>query len=99
MATEGVFQTFQKIATIVHRVDSVTEDLKDFRASITVRVEKLESQTGDLRERVARLEASREADQAQMRAELARFKTEVERAELRWAMQLPSSTKPPESSN
>lgn len=36
-----------------------------------------------MRERLARLEASREADRSQMQADLALFKAEVERAELR----------------
>ncbi|MDQ3814486.1 MAG: hypothetical protein M3347_11105 [Armatimonadota bacterium] len=43
----------------------------------------------DVRERLARLEAAREADRAQMQAELARFKAEVERAELRLSRMLP----------
>ncbi|MBV9864663.1 MAG: hypothetical protein JO316_04890 [Abitibacteriaceae bacterium] len=45
----------------------------------------------DLRDRVVRLEAQREADRAQIMAEVAQFKTEVERAELRLSRQLPAS--------
>ena len=48
-----------------------------------------------MRERVARLEAAREADRAQMQAELARFKSEVERAEMRLLKQLPDDKNPP----
>ena len=52
-----------------------------------------------MRERLARLEASRDADRAQMQAELARFKIEVERAELRLTRILPArgeQSTPPE---
>jgi len=54
----------------------------------------------DLRERLARLEASREADRAQIQADLARFSADVERAELRLTRLLPSGgaqPEPPES--
>ena len=46
-------------------------------------------QLADMREWLARLEASRDADRAQMQAELARFKIEIERAELRLTRLLP----------
>lgn len=37
----------------------------------------------DLRERMTRIEAAREADRAQFKAELSRFMSEIERAEMR----------------
>jgi septal ring factor EnvC (AmiA/AmiB activator) len=40
-------------------------------------------------ERLVRLEAMRDADRAQLMAEIAQFKTEVERAQMRFARQLP----------
>lgn len=82
MPVEGLFQALQKLATMFHRLDELTEDLDDIRISMGARLEKLDGQVADLRERVARLEASRDADRAQLQAELARFKAEVERAKL-----------------
>ncbi|HEV8715287.1 MAG TPA: hypothetical protein VGX03_20955 [Candidatus Binatia bacterium] len=83
MPGESVLQTLQKIATAVHRLDVLAEDLRELRTTVRVRLDRLEEQLVDVRERLARLEASRDADRAQMQADLARFKMEVERAELR----------------
>jgi predicted nucleic acid-binding Zn-ribbon protein len=95
MPGENLWQSLQKIATIVHRLEALTEDVRELRIAATSRLEKLESQIADMRERLARIEASREADRAQMQAELARFKVEVERAELRLARPLPAQGEPP----
>jgi uncharacterized protein involved in exopolysaccharide biosynthesis len=83
MPGERILQTLQKIATAVHRFDALAEDLRELRTTVTARLERLEGQLADMRERLARLEASRDADRAQMQADLARFKAEMERAELR----------------
>ncbi len=83
MPGESILQTLQKIATAVHRLDALAEDLRELRTTVRARLDRLEEQLADVRERLARLEASRDADRAQMQADLARFKTEVERAELR----------------
>ena len=85
MPGERIMETLQKIATAVHRLDRLTEDLRELRTTVTTRLEKLEGQLADVRERLARLEASRDADRAQMQADSARFGAEVERAELRLA--------------
>jgi uncharacterized protein involved in exopolysaccharide biosynthesis len=82
MPGESILQTLQKIATAVHRLDALAEDLRELRTTVGARLDR-EEQFADVRERLARLEASRDADRAQMQADLARFKTEVERAELR----------------
>ena len=91
MAVEGVLTTLHKLTTALHRLDEVADDVREFRVAVTGRVERLESQMADLRERVARLEASREADLAKLEAEATRFKIELERAELRLSKQLKSS--------
>jgi uncharacterized protein involved in exopolysaccharide biosynthesis len=83
MPGESILQTLQKIATAVHRLDALAEDLRELRSTVRARLDRLEEQLADVRERLARLEASRDADRAQMQADLARFTTEVERAELR----------------
>jgi hypothetical protein len=44
---------------------------------------------------VQALEAMREADRSQMQADLARFKLEVDRAELRLTKQVPRQEEPP----
>ena len=100
MPGASILQTLQKIATVVHRLDALAEDLRELRTAVSARIERLEGQVADLRERLARLEASREADRAQMQADLARFSAEVERAELRLTRLLPrggEQHEPPES--
>ena len=79
----SLLQTLQKIATVVHQLDVLTQDLRTLRTTVSARLERLEGQLADVRERLARLEALRDADRAQIHAELSRFSTEVERAELR----------------
>jgi uncharacterized protein involved in exopolysaccharide biosynthesis len=93
MPADGILQTVQKIAIAIHRLDEIAEDLREFRLTVAGRLEKLEGQVADLRERAARLEVSRESDQAQMQADLARFKAEFERAELRLSKLLPKPGK------
>jgi uncharacterized protein involved in exopolysaccharide biosynthesis len=90
MPGAGLLETLQKIATAVHRLDALAEDVRELRTAVSARLERLEEQLADMRERLARLEASRDADRAQMQAELARFKIEVERAELRLTRLLPA---------
>ncbi len=89
MAGENILQTLQRVATVLHQLDAVTTNVDRLTASTTARLDRLEGQMADVRERLARLEAAREADRAQMQAELARFKAEVERAELRLSRMLP----------
>ena len=89
MPGAGLLETLQKIATAVHRLDALAEDVRELRTAVSARLERLEEQLADMRERLARLEASRDADRAQMQAELARFKIEIERAELRLTRLLP----------
>jgi hypothetical protein len=92
MAAENILQTLQKIATLVERVDILAAEVRDLRSSSAARLDKVEDQSSALRERVTRLEALRDADRAEMRADLATFKIEVERAELRLRRTLPPSS-------
>jgi hypothetical protein len=85
----NVLETLQKIAATTQRLDTALAEIERERverqrleSAIISRVERLEAQFGEIRERLVRLEASREADRSQMAAELARFKTEAERAAL-----------------
>jgi chromosome segregation ATPase len=52
MPAENILQSLQKIATVVHRLDEVTEDQRELRATFTARFEKLESHVADVRERL-----------------------------------------------
>jgi uncharacterized protein involved in exopolysaccharide biosynthesis len=99
MPGAGLLETLPKIATAVHRLDALAEDVRELRTTVSARLERLEEQLADMRERLARLEASRDADRAQMQAERARFKIEVERAGLRLTRILPArgeQSAPPE---
>jgi hypothetical protein len=49
----------------------------------------------EVRERLVKLETSRESDRSQLEAEAARFKIEVERAELWLSRLLPVPNEPP----
>jgi len=95
MPGERILETLQKIATAVHRLDVLSEDLREMRTAVGTRLDRLEGQLADVRERLARLEASRDADRAQMQADLARFKAEMERAELRLTRLLQIRTEHP----
>jgi protein subunit release factor A len=81
MPGENLLQTLQRYATIVQRLDDLAAEQREFTKTVAVRLDKFESQLVDIRERLARLEASRSADRAEMQADIARFKAEVERAE------------------
>jgi predicted nucleic acid-binding Zn-ribbon protein len=74
--------------------ESELRHLRDIMGEVRQEVREIKDDVQDLRERVVRLETGRGADRAQMEAELARFKAEVERAELRLARQLPSPEPP-----
>ena len=65
MPGERVLETLQKIATAVHRPDALSEDLRELCMAVGTRLERLEGQLAGVRERLARLEASRDADRPQ----------------------------------
>jgi hypothetical protein len=83
MPGENILQTLQRYATIVQRLDDLAVEQREFARTVTARLDRLETQLADMRERLARLESSRSADRAEMQADIARFKAEVERAEIR----------------
>ena len=83
MPGENILQTLQRYATIVQRLDALVTEQREFTKTVATRLDRLESQLTDIRERLARLENSRNADRAELQADIARFKAEVERAELK----------------
>lgn len=110
MRGESLLQNLQRFATIAHRLDALTEEVRDLRSAAFARIERLEGHVADVRERLARLETSyeadlprrvayleahREVDRAQIEADLARFKAEVERAEYRITRLLSGPPEPP----
>ena len=66
MPGAGLLETLQKIAPAVHRLDALAEDVRELRTAVSTRLERLEEQLADMRERLARLEAFRDADRAQI---------------------------------
>src|SRR5947209_20228290 len=68
--------------------------LRDTLSDIRQEVRKVASDLQDVRERVIRLETSRDADRSQMEAEIARFKAEVARAEIRLGRVLSPADEP-----
>jgi predicted nucleic acid-binding Zn-ribbon protein len=83
MTGENILQTLQRIATTAYRVDTLAEEVAELRKVVETGFGQLNDQMADVRERLARLEAARDADRAQIQANIAQFKAEVERAELR----------------
>jgi predicted nucleic acid-binding Zn-ribbon protein len=75
--------------------DTELRHLRETMGEIRQEVRGLRDDVQDLRERIIRLETARGADRSQLEAELARFKVEVERAELRLARQTPPHNEPP----
>ena len=89
MDSENILQSLQKLVTLAQRLDAVIKEVQELKTVTTLRIDRADGQIADLRERLARLEATREADRMQAQAELARFKAEVERAEMRLNRVLP----------
>lgn len=81
-----------EIAKSAATTDLQLKQLHEELDTMSRKVDILGNDLYDLRERVTRLEAQREADRAQMATEIERFKLEVERAELRLTRQLPPQT-------
>jgi len=71
-----------------HMREQVAEVRQEFR-KLESTVERLNQEVQTMRERVARLEEARGADRAQLMGEIAQFKAEVERAQMRFVRQLP----------
>jgi len=75
--------------------DAELRHLRETLTEIRQEVRKLADGMQEIRERLRRLEVSREADRSQMAAEIARFKVEVERAELQLTRRPSTSKEPP----
>ncbi|MBI3921210.1 MAG: hypothetical protein HY318_07320 [Armatimonadetes bacterium] len=97
----NILETLQRIAATTQRLDMALVEIERERAArqrfedaIVNQTGRLEVRVSEMRERLARLEASREADRSQMSAELARFQAEVERAEMRLTRFLPAQSEP-----
>lgn len=74
------------LITINKDVTDLRETIRDMRSDVKV----LQADIQYLRERHTRLEAFKDATRAELAADLATFKAEVERAELRLAPMLPA---------
>jgi hypothetical protein len=54
MPGASLLETLQKIATAVHRLDALAEDVRELRTAVSARLESLEEQLADMRERLRR---------------------------------------------
>lgn len=90
----NLLERLAEMTKAVLTTDAELRHQREMLSEIRQEIGKLTGGLQDLRERVTRLEASREADRAQIAAEVARFRTEVERAELRFSRLLPEHKDP-----
>jgi chromosome segregation ATPase len=95
MPGENILQSLQKLVTIAQRLDSLSQRIDELQKTAYARLDRLEDHVLDIRERLARLEAARDGDRAQMQADLALFKLEVERAALRFGRRRQPPGEPP----
>jgi hypothetical protein len=87
MPGESLLQSLQRLITFAQRLDALAKKMDELQALVFARLDRLENQVVEMRERLARLEMARDADRAQMQADLARFMAEMERAVLRLTRQ------------
>jgi hypothetical protein len=87
----NVWEWLKDVAAIAERLDMLAAEIERERAAR----QRMEEVLMDIRERLTRLEAARDFDRAQMAADLARFKAEVERAELKLSRMLSAPSEPP----
>jgi predicted nucleic acid-binding Zn-ribbon protein len=84
-----------ELAKAVFTTEAELRHLRDGLSDIRQAVHGFRMDVQDVRERLVRLETSRQADRSQVEAEIARFKVEVERAELRLSRLPPAQQEPP----
>jgi hypothetical protein len=90
----SIFERLGELAKAALTVDTQLHQQQELLAGIRQEVLRIDRDVQDLRNRVIRLEAYRDADRAQMDAEMARFKLEVERAYTRLSRLLPEGSIP-----
>lgn len=90
----GFLERLTDLARAVFTIESEFRHLSQSQDDLEEQVRDLSRELGDLRERLVRLETARDADRAQMAAEVARFRAEVERAEIRLARAAPPASLP-----
>jgi uncharacterized protein involved in exopolysaccharide biosynthesis len=90
----NLLERLAEMTKAVLTTDAELRHQREMMSEMRQEVGKLTGGLQDVRERVTRLEALREADRAQNAAELVRFKMEVERAELRFSRLLPGHKDP-----
>jgi predicted nucleic acid-binding Zn-ribbon protein len=91
----GLLERLGELGKALLTTETELRHLREIMGEIRQEVRSMRDDVQDLRERMVRLETARGADRSQMEAELARFKAEVERAELRLTRQIPPPNEPP----
>jgi hypothetical protein len=92
----NLLERLGELAKALFTTETQLRHLQDEQTKLREEVKQLAADHKDLWQRVIRLETLRDADRAQMAAELSRFKIELERAELRLTRMLPKGTDPAE---
>jgi regulator of replication initiation timing len=91
----SLLERLAELAKSVLTTEAEMRHLRDGLSDVRQEVHRIRLEVQDLRDRLIRVEASREADRSHLEAQVARFQAEVERAELRLTRLLPPQTEPP----
>jgi uncharacterized protein involved in exopolysaccharide biosynthesis len=91
----GLLERLAEIGKLLLTTETQISHLSETLGDLRQEVRQLAADVKDVRERLVKLETAREADRAQLRAEVSRFKAEVERAELRLTSLRAPSDEPP----
>jgi predicted nucleic acid-binding Zn-ribbon protein len=91
----GLLERLAELGRLLLTTETELRHLREVVGEIRQDLRQVTGDVQDLRERIIRLEASRAADRDQMEAAIARFKAEVERAELRLSRLAPPPDEPP----
>jgi predicted nucleic acid-binding Zn-ribbon protein len=96
-------RSLQRLFALSERLDAATAELERERQerqrfvnTVAARPESLDRQLSEIRERITRLEAYREADRSHLDAEISRLKLEAERALMRLSQVLSQEKGVPE---
>jgi predicted nuclease with TOPRIM domain len=91
----GLLDRLAEIGKALLTTEAELKHLRETLNEVRQDVRMLTADVQEVRERLVRLETSREADLARLEAETSRFKAEVERAESRLARLQPAPERPP----
>jgi predicted nucleic acid-binding Zn-ribbon protein len=91
----GLLERLAELGKALMTTEAELKHLRETLSEVRQDVRMLTADVQEVRERLVRLETSREADLARLEAEVSRFKAEVERTASRLARLQPAPEKPP----